>query len=159
MKISKRKALELIDIKISRFQTLLDHASYNNLYDEEYNLAYYGTETLLKELFSEEEAREFRKNVSSFIIVNTSRETRLQDFKDHIVKCISQLRVYREKIQNFWEPDSFFTISVIKPKLISCWNYVKKGWKYIVALLVIIGLIADAINGWSVIKNFIDSLF
>jgi hypothetical protein len=59
MKISKNKALELIDEKISQFQKVLAEATYDNRYNEAYNLAYYGTETLLTEISSKEEAMNF----------------------------------------------------------------------------------------------------
>ena len=58
MKIPKDKALELIDEKISQFQKVLANATFDNRYDEDYKLAYYGTETLLIELFSKEKGNE-----------------------------------------------------------------------------------------------------
>ena len=64
MKFSKNKALELIDEKISQFEKVLAESTYDNHYDESYDLAYYGTETLLAELFSKEEAMGFRRSVT-----------------------------------------------------------------------------------------------
>lgn len=49
----------LIDEKISQFQKVLAEATYDNRYNEAYNLAYYGTETLLTEISSKEEAMNF----------------------------------------------------------------------------------------------------
>ena len=112
MKIPKNKALKLIDDKISQFQKVLANATYNNRYGEDYKLAYYGTETLLTELFSKEEAMNFRSSVSSMVAfiggeINYAQE--LQDYKEHINRCIAQLKVYRERIQNFWGTDELET--------------------------------------------------
>lgn len=114
MKIPQSKALELIDQKISQFQEILAKATYENRYDETYKLAYYGTETLLTELFSKEEAIEFRRNVTSIIAlvggkIDYAKE--LQDYKDHINSCIAQLKVYRGRIQNFWGTDKLKTVA------------------------------------------------
>ena len=112
MKIPKNKALKLIDEKISQFQKVLENATYNNRYGEDYELAYYGTEDLLTELFSKEEAMNFRSRVSSMVAfiggeVDYAKE--LQDYKEHIKRCIAQLKVYRERIQNFWGTDELET--------------------------------------------------
>jgi hypothetical protein len=120
MRIPKDKAIELIDEKISRFQKVLVDATYANRYNEAYGLAYYGTETLLTELFSKEEAMNFRKSVSSLFTVigeDVDYAEKLQDYKDHINKCIIQLKVYRERIQNFWGANELETTtkSVIVP--------------------------------------------
>jgi len=61
MKIPKNKALKLIDEKISQFQKVLANATYNNRYGEDYKLAYYGTETLLTELFFKRRSNELPK--------------------------------------------------------------------------------------------------
>ena len=105
MKIPKNKALELIGQKIAQFQGVLEKATYENRYDKKYELAYHGTETLLKELFSEEEAMNFRRNVTSVVAVvggRTDYEEELKDYKEHITSCIAQLEVYRERVSNFW---------------------------------------------------------
>jgi len=105
MKISKNEALELINVKISQFEKVLRESSYDNRYGEDYELAYYGTETLLTELFSKEEAMNFRSNVGSLIGFfggETDYAKELQDYKEHVNRCIAQLKVYRERIQNFW---------------------------------------------------------
>lgn len=115
MKISKNKALKLIDEKISQFHKVLTDATYNNSYNEAYKLAYYGTENLLTELFSKEEAMNFRSSVSSggFILIggeiNYAKE--LQDYKDHVSSCIAQLKVYRERIQNFGGTNELETVT------------------------------------------------
>lgn len=108
MPISKEKALELIDEKIKQFQHILDTATYDTRYNAEYHKAYYGTEGLLNELFSEEEVRKFSWKVSTsslFRVITPyiDYEKELLTYKKHISKCISQLNVYKEKIQNFWE--------------------------------------------------------
>lgn len=110
MKIPKNKALELIDEKISQFQKILSEATYDNLYDANYERAYYGTETLLTELFSKEEAMNFRSNVSSSGIPIGG----LQDYIKHISSCIAQLKVYQERIQNFWGIDEIETMTKSK---------------------------------------------
>jgi len=110
MKIQKAKAIELIEEKIDKFQKVLAEATYLNRYNEAYEIAYYGTETLLSELFSKEEAMDFRSNMASggsFGVVGgeTDYSKELQEYKEHIISCISQLKIYKERIQNFWESD------------------------------------------------------
>lgn len=105
MRISKKKAFELIDQKISQFSEIMKTATYENRYNEDYEVAYYGTETLLTELFSKEEALEFRNSVTSLVAfvggqINYTQE--LNDYKDHLKSCISQLKVFRSRIQDFW---------------------------------------------------------
>ncbi|MGB9939232.1 hypothetical protein [Methanosarcina sp.] len=101
MPISKEKALELINEKTKQFQHLLDTATYNTRYDAEYYEAYYGTEGLLKELFSEEEVRRFSLRVSASRSIRVvtpflEYEIELLTYKKHISKCIWQLNVYKE---------------------------------------------------------------
>ena len=102
-KISRSKALELIDQKISGFQSLLKEATRENKYGEDYTLLYGSTEDLLTELYSEKEVVNFRSNVTLPAIIadeETIQEYReFQDYKDHIQRCIAQLKVYRERIQ------------------------------------------------------------
>jgi len=105
MKVSKDKALKLVDEKISQFQEILAKAKYENRYDEAYELAYYGTEGLLTKLFSKEEAMEFRRNVTSMVVSvggKVDYEEELQDYKKHINSCIAQLKVFRDNTENFW---------------------------------------------------------
>jgi hypothetical protein len=108
MKISKDRALTLINQKIEQFGKVLNAATYENRYDEAYKLAYYGTETLLTELFSADEAMKFRRSVTTAFAVVGGRidyEKELNDYKKHIHSCISQLKVYGERISNFWTAD------------------------------------------------------
>jgi Mg2+ and Co2+ transporter CorA len=102
-KISSSKALELIDQKISGFQRLLKEATRENKYGENYTLLYGSTEALLTELYSEREVVNFRSNVTLPAIIadeETIQDYReLQDYKDHIQRCIAQLKLYRERIQ------------------------------------------------------------
>ena len=114
MKIPKSKALELIDEKILQFQKVLAEATYSNRYGEAYELAYYGTETLLTELFSKEEAMNFRSSVNSGVAIiggEIDYAKELQDYKEHINSCIAQLKVYRERIQNFCVTDELETVT------------------------------------------------
>jgi hypothetical protein len=76
---------------------------------EDYTLLYGSTEVLLTELYSEKEVVNFRSNVTLPAII-ADEETiqnyrELQDYKDHIQRCIAQLKVYRERIQTFWKTD------------------------------------------------------
>jgi hypothetical protein len=108
MTISKDKAISLIDAKIVQFQEVSKNATYQNRYDEPYQLAYNGSETLLTELFSKEEAMDFRGQVTSVVFlaggpINYAQE--LADYREHIARCIARLKVYNERILNFW-PDS-----------------------------------------------------
>lgn len=64
MKIPKTKAIELINEKIRQFEDIAKKATYENRYDKDYHLTYEGTEMLLTELFSEEEAMKFRMGVT-----------------------------------------------------------------------------------------------
>jgi len=120
MKLPKNKALELINEKLAQFQKILAEATYENRYSETYELAYYGTEILLTELFSKEEAMNFRSRVSSgFAAIGGTidYEKELRDYKDHISSCIAQLKVYKERIQNFWGTNELETAtkSIIVP--------------------------------------------
>lgn len=113
-KTSQGKAFELIDQKILQFQDILAKATFEKMYDESYELAYHGTETLLTELFSKEEAMEFRRNVTLPMVVVGGEEDHakeLQDYKDHVGSCIAQLKVYRERVQNFWGTDELTTMA------------------------------------------------
>jgi bisphosphoglycerate-dependent phosphoglycerate mutase len=107
--ISSSKALELIDQKISGFHRLLKEATRENKYGENYTLLYGSTEALLTELYSEKEVSTFRRNVTLPAIIadeETIQDYReFQDYKDHIQRCIAQLKVYRERIQSFWKTD------------------------------------------------------
>ncbi|MBL7083432.1 MAG: hypothetical protein ISS41_07370 [Candidatus Aminicenantes bacterium] len=105
----KAKAINLIEEKINQFQKVLAEATYQNRYNEAYEIAYHGSESLLSELFSKKEKKDFRSNVASgglFVVGGeTDYSEELQEYKEHIKSCISQLKVYKERIQNFWEPD------------------------------------------------------
>jgi hypothetical protein len=107
-KVTQSKALELIDESISQFKQILAKATYENRHDETYLRVYHGAEALLTELFSKEEAMEFRRNVTS-IMVSVGKKIdyvkELKDYKDHLGRCIAQLEVYKGRIQNFWVTD------------------------------------------------------
>ena len=107
MKISKDKAILLIDEKISQFQKVLAEATYDDSYKEAYQLAYHGTEELLTELFSEKTTQKFRMSVTIPRITvlggGTDYNEELRYYRNHINRCISQLKVFKEKIQNLWE--------------------------------------------------------
>jgi len=120
VKVSKDKAIELIDNKISQFYAVLSKATYENRYDEEYKLAFYGTKTLLTELFSKEEAKTFSNTVCRGFFFGGGKidyAEELKDYKNHINSCISQLKVYKERIMDFWESEEKTQIkkSSVKP--------------------------------------------
>ena len=121
MRITKSKTIKLINEKITQFQKILENATYENRFDKAYYSAYHGTESLLTDLFSKDEATNFRKNVSSgagiFLLggaIDFAKE--LQDYKKHINKCIAQLEIYREKVQNFWGTEK--PVANKKPKIV-----------------------------------------
>ena len=160
MPVSKDRALELIDEKIKQFQHIHDTATHDNRYNKEYHEAFYGTEALLKELFSEEDAKKFRLNTSTVMgarstcvaVVNLT-----EDYKMHIMKCISQLEVYKEQIQNFWD-EHIINWALIDRKLHPLWNPIKKSWAIIFTILVFLGVVADASSGFIVISGVISNL-
>ena len=160
MKVSKNKALELIDKKIDQLNSILDSANYSNIYDQEYNEIYFDTESLLCELFSKEESMEFRRNVSPYVIVvGRSESQELQVYKKHLGSCISQLKVYKSKVQNFWGNETIINWSVVKSRLqplIMIWNKFKV---WIVLLLLALGAIAGFIDDWQTVSEFINSTF
>lgn len=115
MTFPKSKAIELIDEKILQFRKKLADATYNNLYDEAYHLAYDGTEALLNELFSKDETMNFRNNVCSGVAVGGefNHTKKLKDYKNHINSCIAYLEVKKEVIQNFWAEEQRMMINSI----------------------------------------------
>jgi hypothetical protein len=165
MKIGKGKALELINTKIDQFNSILNHADYDNRYDQKYEEVYYDAESLICELFSRDESMEFRRNVSLGIYVSgMSNVQELQDYKNHIEKCTSLLNAYKSKVQNFWEEDKLINLDVLNDKLQKIWNKAKQSWKLIafvsgiaITLLTLIVLIPDAIDSFPAIKELINS--
>lgn len=125
MTISKTKALQLISEKIEQFEKILAEATYENRYKGAYERVYYGTETLIKELFSEEEAMEFRRNVTGIVVSagTIDYERELQDYKNHINSCISQLKVYGERISNFWGNDKTELVKKVTAKPFVCMSF------------------------------------
>ena len=158
MKISKSKALELIDKKKNQFSGILDRANYSNMHDQEYEEVYYDTESLLCDLFSKEESMEFRRNVGPAVIVSGRSESqRLQDYKKHLKSCISQLKVYRNRVQNFWNKQKVDNWSLSNNKLqILCRGF-KISWKAIGFVLFLLALVAGAIDNWQTVSEFVNS--
>lgn len=106
MKISQKEALKLIDDKLLQFQKVLDKTTYDNRYNEAYQIAYHGTQNLLTELFSSTEASKFRGNTISGSVrtiaeTSAQRQIQLQHYKRHVSNCITHLKIYRERIQKF----------------------------------------------------------
>lgn len=105
MKISKTKAIQLIDEKISQFDKVNAHYKLKFL-DVEYKVAYGGTLNLLTELFGEEEMKKFQTdtNTSLYLVLKEPdpNDNMFESFRVHLEECIAKLKVYKEKIQNFW---------------------------------------------------------
>ncbi len=105
MKVPKAKALAMLDQQILRFQELQSHATFENRFDDKYSFAYHGTESLLGELFSQQEPMDFRMAVTDpigFSGGSVDKAQELADYKRHLKNCAVHLKVYREKIDNFW---------------------------------------------------------
>ncbi|NQE45929.1 hypothetical protein C5S31_07905 [ANME-1 cluster archaeon GoMg2] len=104
MKISKAKAIQLIDQKISQFEKVRAHYRLKYL-SEAYNVAYMGTLNLLAELFSEEEMVNFREVTGAsldLVLEEHDQNMGHEYFRGHLDSCIAKLKVYKEKIQYFW---------------------------------------------------------
>ena len=160
MKVSKNKALKLIDEKIENFSRILNRANISNMYDQEYEEIYYGTESVISNLYSKEKSMDFRRNVRSNVIVSGRSESfKLQDYKKHIESCISQLKVYKSNVQTFWGKETIINWSVVKSRLQPLVVILKKFKVWIslliVALVTIVGFIAD----WQTVFELINSTF
>lgn len=105
MTTTKRKALELIDQKIAQFNDVLKKANYENRYNEDYERAYKGTETLITQLFSSEKAKEFKLVTSSLYAGGLPPVRELRGYREHLRSCIAQLELYKKQIADFWEED------------------------------------------------------
>ena len=104
MKISKTKAIQLIDEKISQFDKVNAHYKLKFL-DVEYKVAYGGTLNLLTELFGEEEMKKFQTDTNTslnLVLKEHDPNDMFEPFRVHLEECIAKLKVYKEKIQYFW---------------------------------------------------------
>lgn len=104
MKISKAKAIQLIDQKISQFEKVRAHYRLEYL-GEAYDVAYMGTLNLLAELFSEEEMMKFEEGTGAslyLVLKEHDQNISTENFRGHLDGCIAKLKVYKEKIQCFW---------------------------------------------------------
>ena len=144
MHLAKIRPVKLIDENISKFQKLLDEATYENVHNDEYKSVYNSTESLLKELFSQEEVNNFRINVTTPIFFDSSTpEEDLQIYKTHIQNCILNLEQYREIKQE--ENRIMVIFSDLRYFLINKWRQLEgKGRKnpiFLGLILIIIGLV------------------
>ena len=113
MKISKTKAIQLIDEKISQFDKVNAHYKLKFL-GVEYKVAYGGTLNLLTELFGEEEMKNFQTYASLDLVWKEHDQNyNIELFRVHLEECIAKLKVYKEKIQNFW-PEQVEVVSAAK---------------------------------------------
>lgn len=150
--MKKKDAIKLIDAKIFQFQKILDDATYDNRNSEEYKFAYYGTEKLLEKLFSENEMKNFRNTVNiSYGVWNdgidyVNYEKELQNYKNHIERCISQLKVYIENIDGFGDEN----ISTSNSTIINKWKEIEAWAKDKPLLLGLFLLILSVIISYFV---------
>lgn len=180
MPISKKKALALIDEKIKQYENILQIPSeyltefdvyfktdtftrFVNEHVNEYRHLKYTTEVLLKELFSDEEAEKFCREVYTYVgdkplCPLLECEGNLNDYRNHINNCILKLNVYKEQIQNYWGEPQIINWEVFIGKVQPLWNPIKRSWAFIFAILVFLGVIADAANGFTVISGIIYNL-
>lgn len=106
MEISKSKATELINEKISQFNSILDEVTIQKvlrgtLQDNTWEKAYHGTINLLTQLFSEQKAENFRRNVKkpAIAVGGVPPAEKLEYFKNHIRSCIAHLEIYKETLE------------------------------------------------------------
>lgn len=108
--ISKTKALKFLNDKLELFKKIKNNATYERMYKDGYREAYYGTETLLEELFGKDEPNKFRSKVTGvkFSVLGgpIDYEKELNDYIYHLDNCISQINVYIERITNYWVDDT-----------------------------------------------------
>jgi len=156
MKISKNIALELIDKKINQFSGILNRANYKNIHNQEYREVYSDTEALISNLFSKDEAIKFRENV---VLTPSGRSDsqKLQSYENHLGECISQLKAYKNIVQDFWGKDKIINWSLLKSKLQMLFNEAKKSWKRIGFIFIFLGVVAGAIDNWQTISEFVNS--
>mgnify|MGYP001042182142 CR=1 FL=1 len=100
IKISKTKAVQLIDEKISQFEK----AKYLSvpLANPYYEKTFHGTLDLLSELFSKEEAKIYSERITpSFNLIKqgSNLEGVALYFYRHLETCMSLLENYKEKIK------------------------------------------------------------
>jgi hypothetical protein len=96
----------------------------------------------------------------------SSRELKQQsvtvaEYKEHINVCISQLQIYKEKINLWYDPkptESIINVDILIEKVQQLLNPIKKSWKIIFAILACLGVIAGASNGFIVISGIISKL-
>lgn len=112
MRITKSRALELIDEKISQFEEIIEKSPHyvdlGPLF-EKYKEVHLGTVHLVVELFSEEEAKKFE--AASGDMPKYESDVRYKS-----KKCLFLLKSYRDRIQKFWPDDkSEITKKIIIP--------------------------------------------
>ncbi len=109
--ISKTKALEILDKKISHFQELISNANYNNDFSGKYEDSVKSTKRILTILFPTDlEAQKFDTNISEPRIRRIGSyidpEEELTRYKRCLEKGINQLSAYKEVIQELWSDES-----------------------------------------------------
>lgn len=104
-KISKSKALELINQTISEFEKLFSDSTVDNIFDDLYEEKYLYTENLIRQLFTEEEKNTFRNQLSLAASLSDDPLEELKDYREHLKSIISRLKALRTIIENFWKDD------------------------------------------------------
>lgn len=105
-KITKNKALTLINETINDFEKLISSSTVDNMFDDLYEEKYLYTEGLIKQIFSEEEKNTFRDQLALAASLSDNPQEELKDYRDHLKSVISRLKAMRSTIENFWENDS-----------------------------------------------------
>jgi hypothetical protein len=111
MSISKEQALQLFDEQIAKAEEKRRSATYENRYDDLYNLVVDGGESLISSHLGEDEAKKYRRNVHGIPSGDTgNRVLDMQIYDSHVGRCITQLQIYRRQIGTQW-PDKSTTKS------------------------------------------------
>lgn len=107
MSISKAKALQLFDAQITIAEEKRRSATYENRYDDLYDLAIDGGENLISSLLGENEAKKYRTSVNGIPIGGSgNRVLDMQQYDIDMGRCITQLQIYRRQIETLWPDES-----------------------------------------------------
>jgi hypothetical protein len=107
MSISKEKALQLFDEQIAQAEEKRRSATYENRYDDLYDLAVDGGENLISSLLGENEAKKYRGNVNGIALGGSGNHILdMQHYDSQMGRCITQLQIYRRQIETQWPDES-----------------------------------------------------
>ena len=93
--------IAILEKKIEEFNVLIENATYENKYGTDYNRVYSDAEQIICEFFGIREGGNFRMNVTSgaWIPTEVDKEAEVQDYKEHLNTCITQLKLYKRKVE------------------------------------------------------------